>query len=422
MQYASVSAAQRAVLGLALLAPAAAQAVCDRLRDDQLDPPARHVLAAIRDLVAEQHEAEPVTVSGWLDSRGLLEECGGRRAIDLLTSEAASIGSIDVLCRDLALHATWRDRARSAQAAQAAASAQDEQAWNAVMEDVDQDTGATGLQLITGQQWADEIHDHIAGGVGVPEGVIETPWPEINHGLFGGFWPGDLALIVGYSNHGKTVVAGDVAYHAAQAGRKVHTYLTEDHGIGRGSRILSRASGVPTWRIMERQLRPQDHEAIGRGLSRITYGKTPVAGRTAQEICAHIRRSRWDLAIVDHLHDLAYRDERELTSMVLAFRAEANRGRTAIVLCAQPNSARATQDGRARLSPPSLHSIKGGGSVRDAANTVLTIHQEQEDDGTPTGEAKLRALKTRTSRYPVVDVHLSGRFNSFAPDLDLEAA
>jgi len=422
MQRAHVSAAQRAVLGLAMIAPAAASAVCDRLRDEQLDPPARHVLTAIRALVDENTPAEPVTVTGWLDMHGLLDDVGGRRTLEVLPAEAASIGAIDSLCRDLALAATWRDREHAAVAATAAASAQDEQLWAAALDSAEADTGATGLQVTSPHEWADEIYEHIAGGPGVPDDVIATPWPALNYGLFGGIWPSELVIITGYSNHGKTLVANDLAHHAGKAGRRVHMYLTEDHGIGRGARVLSRASGVPTWRIMERQLRPQDHEAIGRALMSLPYGKTPVAGRTAQEICAHIRRSKWDLAIVDHLHDLAYRDERELTAMVLAFRAEANRGRTAIVLCAQPNSSRATSDNRARLSAPMMHSIKGGGSVRDAANTVLTIHQEQEDDGTPTGDAKLRAIKTRTNRFPTIDVSLSSRFTSFAPDPHVEAA
>ncbi len=57
--------------------------------------------------------------------------------------------------------------------------------------------------------------------------TIPSPWPVLNHGIQGGFGPGDLAIVFGNPGGGKSWTMVAIAAHAVKLGYKVNYYTLE---------------------------------------------------------------------------------------------------------------------------------------------------------------------------------------------------
>lgn len=273
------------------------------------------------------------------------------------------------------------------------------------VEDIAYPKGAT----LSPAQWADHIVDMLNR---TDEGAIPLPFAEFNDTLDGGIRPAEVCLVAGYTSHGKSIFVDQIADAAAAAGRNVHLYMTEMTAYQRGLRLLARRTEVPFRKLKRRSLDSGDWSKLFKELEALPYGCTIVADWTVDQMCTHIRENQWDLAVVDLVHGFHYTDERDLskTSSALARAAKGSsvdhKG-TAIVAAAHLNDGQIRDSRSPKRPKPGLHSIKGSSSLKQDADMVMFVWQEDDEDGKPTGTGAIWFAKSRGSELAGVEVDLN---------------
>lgn len=268
----------------------------------------------------------------------------------------------------------------------------------------------------TAEQWA----QHIADMLERPgTDAIPTPWPKLTDGMDGGFRPGEVCLVAAYTSHGKSVVVDQIADHAAKHGARVHLYMTEMTAYSRGLRYLARGTGVPFWRLKRKEFEQVDLTEIYDALSRVAYGCSIVSDWSVDQVVAHVRANRWDLCVVDLIHGFHYQDERDLsrTSSAIVRAAKGSAvgdfAGTTIICAAHLNDGQ-MRDSRSPKRPrPGLHSIKGSSSLKQDADLVWFVWQEDDDNGLPTGVGSLWIAKNRDGEQPSINVELDYKRMAF---------
>ena len=218
----------------------------------------------------------------------------------------------------------------------------------------------------------------------------------------------------------------------ADRGKTCHLYMTEMTAIARGIRYLSRRTGVPSMRMRRRgkALNERDMKAILAELSAIPYGCSVVADWNVDDIVRDALRARYDFVVVDLLHGFHYEDERGLDRLSKAMQRLARASTTinghngtAIVAVTHLK-----EEGmvRGKIPRPTIASIKGGSSIKQDADMVMFVQQEQDDEtGAPNGDGELWLAKGRSSGIASVKIRLRPsrfRFEVLNPSLEDGAA
>lgn len=298
--------------------------------------------------------------------------------------------------------AEWRRRTIVLERLAAASTSQDQQAWGTALAELDRDDHRK--RGLTPDEWGALLNSVIDPDRDVPP-AIPLPWPPLNTALDGGIWPGDYLVLAGWTNHGKSICADMILDAAAEKDRSVHLYLAEMTPAERGRRLLTRHTGVPTARLKTRDYNPGDLDKVVRVTGRMPYGCTNVADWTIDEVCADIRRAGWDLAVIDGMHDFPYEDERDLNRISRTIYKTAKATGTAIVALAHLNEKMAPSSGVQRPRP-ALHAIKGASAIKQQADVVGFVWQQDDDLGQPSGEGAIWWAKSRNSGVGATDVAL----------------
>lgn len=262
---------------------------------------------------------------------------------------------------------------------------------------------------LTAKEWARVIETSLKA---TDDGAIELPFEDLTDAMDGGFRPGEVCLVAGWTSHGKSILVDQIADSAAQQGRKVHLYLTEMTAYQRGLRLLSRRARIPFSKLKRRELDTAAWSQIRAVLADLPYGVSIVSDWTVEDVVAHVRENSWDLVVVDLIHGFHYQDERDLSKTSSALMRAAKSSVTAehpgtVVICAAHLNDGQMRDARSAVRPrPGLHSIKGSSSLKQDADTVIFVWREDDIDGAPTKDGAVWIAKCRDGDLEVVDVQL----------------
>lgn len=252
---------------------------------------------------------------------------------------------------------------------------------------------------LTVADWRKALTDYMDGKNEAPAWPI--PFQELNDATDGGIRPGEVWILAGYTNHGKSIYADMLADSVAAAGARVHLYMTEMTIVQRGLRLLARRTGIPFRALRRRYLNDDQRARIAREIDALNYGATVVSNWTPYQVAADITATGTNVAIIDLLHGFHYSDERELSAFVNAFAASAttDAGGTgtgaAVVLVCHLNDAQ-MRDSRSPARPkPGLHSLKGATSIKQRADTVMFAWLQDSDEGIPTDDGEVWIAKAR---------------------------
>lgn len=259
------------------------------------------------------------------------------------------------------------------------------------------------------RDWRKALIDYLDGNDQQPAWPI--PFTELCEATDGGIRAGEVWILAGYTNHGKSIYADMLADTCSTAGARVHLYMTEMTIVQRGLRLLARRSGIPFRALRRRDLTPAQITEAKRQVQLLNYGATVVTDWTPAQVAADIRATRTNVAIIDLLHGFHYSDERELSSFIAAFAASAttdaggpNTG-SAVVLVCHLNDTQ-MRDSRSPARPkPGLHSLKGATSIKQRADTVMFTWLQDNEDGVPTDDGEVWIAKARNggpASQPVV--------------------
>jgi replicative DNA helicase len=328
----------------------------------------------------ELHQAgEPVelaTVSRLLADRGGKPEDVGK--LDLLAIGVPNIGSVRHYARRLVELAEWRTVKTAGVELAAAADSLDEARRERAENMLAGRSGTPGTTM-TAAALGDELWEHLTSTEAMPVG-LPVPWDSLARALPDfSFRPGETSLIGAWTSRGKSSAIDSILTKLGRAGHRVHLYINEGDTKVRGLRILSAESGVPLSRLMARitmsdRERQASVEVLKRGMP---FGITECAGWGAPEIVRDLRYRKWDLAVIDHLHLIEYREERDLASISQQITIAAQVTGTHVIAAVQLNEERAKQ---AILPPPVLRDIRGSGMLKNDAHNVFFVHRSDDTD------------------------------------------
>lgn len=294
--------------------------------------------------------------------------------LELLSGSVPAVANFRQYAERVIELAGWRARRDEAIAKVEAVTNMDLDAWNAATAAEDaQLAGHDGLLTpeLLADGWVD-WYDR-AG-----ENVIETPWPAINEGLFGGFRPGDTTVLAGWSGMGKTVVGDQLLEYAhRERGLLCCTYINEMSHIDRTSRLLAARSGISFRKIMRRELKPEEARKVLTAATELPFAMQPCAGWSADAICSHLRRHQWGVAFIDLATRIPARKTADWDYISGAFADAARQSNTHVILSVQLNRERATTPERPM---PVLRDLRNTGAWEQDARNVLFVHRREELD------------------------------------------
>lgn len=333
--------------------------------------------------------------------------------LDQAVNSEPAVGAVIEHARRIRTAAKHRQREQAARKALTAAQAHDDEQWAAAMRLIETAAPGGGQEIYSPDRLAELLFAYLDKPEGTPE-ATPLPFHELTEAMDGGLRPGDLMVLAGWTNHGKSILADCIADDAADDGRRCHLYLTEMTAIERGLRLLARRSRIPMRHLKRRKLTPAQRQIAVNALTNLPYGFTIVSDWSIDDVCRDIRRARWDLAVVDLMHGFAYRDERDLDAiskslMRTAKASTTEHNGTAIIAVAHLNDGMMRDTRSLKRPKPGMHALKGASSIKQDADMVCFVWQQDDDDGLPTGEGSIWLAKGRQTALAAVDVQLNPR-------------
>lgn len=386
----------------------------------------RLIFAAICRLNDAGEEVDMITVADHLRDRGELEKAGGKDAIAGLAAMVPRPGAAGSYAKIVVRKAEQRHVANTALRLRAAALEGDETGMADARSALDEGV-VKHAEILTPEALADMAADIQERG-----GVKTWPWPldRLNQLSGGGIRQGQLIVISGATHMGKSAFGHQTLDSTSKAGASSALYLNEMDPEEHLGGILQRHGRVPFDEFIQGKLRGEKLQRMLTSINRgdIRWPMVPVAGWTAREICNHIRLHRWDVAMLDILHNLIYEDERDLSNIVSLFVETAKLADCAIVLIAHLNRNRIMSGVRPR---PTRSDLRGSGDIENKADVICFVHRAQDDDTLePTEEAQIYFDKCRggklggyggkdesgSVRFPLVFNDARIRFDPVEPD------
>lgn len=371
------------------------------------------IFAALLDLAGQGKPTDELMVADSLGRAGELEKVGGRNYLGELAAKVAALGNVlhhGAIVRDKAL---WRRRLMAAQEVQAAAFAEDGELFTRAHAALG-DNQAHHRSLYDVERQRDLVFDLMEG-----RAKAEFYWPftKLSKLQSGGMRRGQLIVLSGYTNEGKSHFAAQLLDLNRKHGR-VCLYDNEMDPAEQAARRVTRSKGVPYGQLLGGDLSPEQRRSVLDHLNGpVHWPLVEIAGWSVEEVCLHIRQHRWDLVVVDILHNFPFEDERQIAAAVARLKAAARLANCVIVLVAHVNRGGAQQGGFRRR--PVRSDLKWSGEIENLADVVCFVYREQDHETLePAERGAIYFDKCRGGKLGGVAVRFNDRRLLFELDRD----
>lgn len=333
------------------------------------------IFAAMLRLAGEGKGTDEVLVAEAL-GRGdgeQLEKVGGRHYIGELAAMVPAAGNFLHYAAIVERKARWRRRLSAAQAIQEAAYAEDGELF-ARSQDLLSDDPTHDRAMYDGDRQKDLVFDLMEG-----KAKAEFFWPiaKLNTLQSGGMRRGQLIVLSGYTNEGKSHFAGQLLDQNRKHGR-VCLYDNEMDPSEQAARRVTRGTGVSYGGLLDAKLDDRDQKKVMDFLNGpVHWPIVDTAGWTVEEVSLHIRQHRWDFVVIDILHNFPFENEREIAASVARLKAAAKLANCCIVLVAHVNRGGITAGSRRR---PVRSDLRWSGEIENLADAVCFVYREQDPE------------------------------------------
>ena len=426
--------AEQAVLGAALLDPAAADECVPLLAPEAMYREAhRRIWRAIRTLRASHTPCDVITVAETLQRDDALESAGGLGYLSDLVASVPATANATHYAQILLRHHVRREALAAARdiaeaARQSAATSDDLMAALSVAQRRILDAASAGRQWSTYRDHAmgvfaeiEQIHEGT-----IPPGIA-TGLPGFDERLGGGLHRGELLILAARPGEGKSQLAQFMAHAQVDLGYRVAFASAEMRKDDLTRRALALESDVNSMRLRgQPRMRDQDWPGLSHGLARISEMTLWIDDgfRSMEQVCGRVRQLHAhepiDVVYIDHLHHLqppAGIEKRgdalgDMTRMAKDLAVDLD---CAVVLLAQLNRESLKEQ------RPQLHNIRDSGYVEMLADVVVFLWHEPSKNGeaAATMRAELLTAKQRYGRggvHPVVHHKPTGRFREVSKE------
>jgi len=421
---------EQAVLGGLMLNEAALAKVSDWLtEEDFFRKDHRLIYKAILELAGQGKPYDSVTLGEWFEANGIADLVDGSNYILRLANNTPSAANI-VAYAEIVQHKSrlrqlidaGTEIAGQAFDPKADASLIASQATNKLAA-MTTSARAGGHRSIKGSvgSWYARLHERFERREEY-SGLL-TPWEKLND-LTLGLQAGDLIIIAGRSNMGKSVAGFQIATHSALAG-----YHTALQSLEMRDEAFVQRSVAAIAKISHRSLRrPTDIDEsewpkISETMTRLAAAPLAIddqAGLTVNQVCARLKRqhlrSSLKLAVVDHLHAIRRpgRDPvNEIADVAQQLKNTAKELNVPIVLLCQMNR---SSHGRADHRP-TMADLRGSGSIEEIGDVIFFLHREDYYDKTTHMKGVVEMIVGKGRDMPTGDtIYLANRFDQMRLD------
>lgn len=269
-------------------------------------------------------------------------------------------------------------------------------------------------EAVTFTDLVDGFHKTMAEGLSV-EGVISTPWPELNDLLSGGLRPGHSYVIAGRPSAGKSIAGLNVAASAAEQGYPTLVVSQEMSNFELTGRLLASGGHAEYGEIVRYAMsedtvrRVTEYGEAHRGMPLRVIDQP---GMTIEHVGALARTMKqstgMDLGVIDYLQlltptrRLRVREE-EVAHISRSIKLLSKELNCVMLTLAQLNRNNVRENRR-----PALTDMRESDAIAADVDGAFLLHHEQADDGTPTGMVTLIVAKNRFGRTGEVELRWRG--------------
>lgn len=412
---------ERALAGMALLAPALADKILDTIKPERLhDTQSRVVLSTIAEMRAEGHAPDVVAVTERCRLAGTLDVAGGPAGIDGLTACAPGVGAIASVVQSVDQLIRWRERLVGTYEAQVAIQSRDGDEWDAALRRIEETE--IGARSGTGYVAPMEVGFRLLDALEARD-QVRYPWPfhSLNNLSGGGARRGQMTFVGGPSSHGKSVFVDMTLQSMGGAGASVGLFLNEMTVDERAERVAAYLAQVKFARIQQATaglltLTRDESDALIKAMSTQPVAMVGAFDWTARDIVREARRRRFDAIAVDIIQGLPDEPGRKRTETLAAavqhLDAFAKDTGCHVIVTGHVNRARVGTDGTWPL--PGLGDVRDCAELVNRADNVLFVWRAQNPETLdPTDDGLLRVAKYRGARLTSFPISLMGEYQKF---------
>jgi replicative DNA helicase len=431
--------AEQAVLGGLMIDSAAWDQVADRVNaDDFYRNDHRLIFSATAGLIERNQPCDAVTLSGILESQGLLDQVGGLSYLGTLARDTPTAANIKAYADIVRERSVLRqlisagnaivNNALEPEGRQAREIVDD--AERAVFEIAERGSrGKVGFRTVKSilpevVNRIDELYQNEGLLTGIPTGFKQLD--EMTSGL----QPGDLIIVAGRPSMGKTTLAVNMAENAALGSKKsAAIFSMEMSAEALTLRMLSSLGRINQSHLRSGRLQEDDWPRIDSAMTQlggasIHVDETPAL--TPTEIRARSRRLKrergLDLIVVDYLQLMQVAGTKEnrateISEISRSLKALARELKVPVIALSQLN--RGVEQRQEKK--PVMSDLRESGALEQDADVILLIYREEVYDPNTTRKGIADIIIAKQRNGPTGEVQLTflgqyTKFENYAPE------
>jgi replicative DNA helicase len=406
---------EESLLGAMLVSdavPAAVKAEVGLRADDFYFDKHGLIFTAVTTLAGEGKPTDEIAVAEALGPE--LDKAGGRHYISELAAKVPSAGNWHHYATIIREKSVWRLRLAAGLQMQEAAYTGDGDAFARAHALLSQDNAHRNSHFDVERQ--NELLWEMMEGRSKAE--FFWPFEKLNRLQKGGMRRGQLIVVSGYTNEGKSHFAGQLLDVNRKHG-SVCLYDNEMDPEEQASRRANRITGVPDEKIADGTLSRDQRQKLLRYMNddSLHWPIEDIAGWSVDEVALHIRMKRWDFVVIDILHNFPFDDERQIAAAVARLKQAARLANCVIILVAHVNRGGTKPDGFRRR--PVRSDLKWSGEIENLADAVLFVYRKQDEiTGEPADTGAIYFDKCRGGKLGGVATRFNAEHLSFELDRD----
>lgn len=399
------------------------------------------IYRAIAALAIEGRHPDVVTVTGWLQTHGELEDAGGLNYVGALSEVAPSAGNVKEYADIVRERSVLRQLIGVANDIADSAYDADGRTAKDLLDAAETKVFAIADQTAKSGGGFHDIKSVLSGAIERINILFEsdaaitglsTGFTELDEKT-SGLQPSDLIIVAGRPSMGKTTFAMNVAENAAmEADAPVAIFSMEMPAEQLGMRMISSLGRVELQKLRTGKLAEQDWPRITSAITLLNQKRnvyiddTPAL--TPTELRARCRRLAREhglsLIVIDYLQLMQVSDSREnrateISEISRSLKALAKELNVPIIALSQLNrSLEQRPDKR-----PVMSDLRESGAIEQDADVIMFIYRDEvynPEDEASKGRAEILIRKQRNGPIGAVNLTFLGRytrFENFSPEI-----
>jgi replicative DNA helicase len=431
--------AEQSVLGGLMLDAAAWDQIADRVTvEDFYRNDHRLIFEAIAGLIERSQPCDAVTLSGHLESQGVIDQVGGLSYLGSLARDTPTSANIKAYADIVRERSVLRQLITAGNQIVSSALEPEgreageivDEAERAVFEIAEAGSrGKVGLRAVKGilpevVNRIDELYHSDGTITGVTTGFKQLD--EMTSGL----QPGDLIIIAGRPSMGKSTLAVNIAENAALgANKSAAIFSMEMSAESVTLRMISSLGRINQSNLRSGRLQEEDWPRIDSAMTQLSNAKVFIdetPGLTPTEIRARARRLKrergLDLIVVDYLQLMQVTGTKEnrateISEISRSLKALAKELKVPVIALSQLNRG---VEQRVEKKPV-MSDLRESGSLEQDSDLILLIYREEVYDKNTTRKGIADIIIAKQRNGPIGDFQLTflgeyTKFENYAPE------